>query len=193
MDFEDAFDGEGGGEAGEEGGFGQDMFMFGMDEKEAAEMKQNKDSVVFLIDCHKSMHDKNQHNGEDSPSNLEQIIKACLSFMKTKIITSDNDKIGIVLYGCKETNNSLNFNHVYVLQKLDSPDAAAIKGIERRIPTFSKDFGYTREGLQVPLFEAFWICHQEFKSVEKQSYNKRIFLFTNEDNPGSAGDKTMAE
>ena len=35
MDFEDAFDGEGG-DGGEEGGFGisQDMFMFGMDEKE---------------------------------------------------------------------------------------------------------------------------------------------------------------
>ena len=71
MDFEDAIDGEGG-EAGEEGGFGgQDMFMFGMDEKEAQDMKQNKDSVVFLIDCHKSMHDKNPHNGEDQPSNLE--------------------------------------------------------------------------------------------------------------------------
>ena len=146
MDFEDAIDGEGG-EAGEDAGFGQDMFMFGMDDKEAQEMKQNKDSVVFLIDCHKTMHDKNPHNGEDQASNLEQIIKACLSFMKTKIITSDNDKIGIVLYGCKETSNSLNFNHVYVLQKLDSPDAAAIKGVERRIPTFSKDFGYAREGL----------------------------------------------
>ena len=64
MDFEDALDGEGG-EAGEEGGIAQDMFMFGMDEKEAQEIKQNKDSVVFLIDCHKSMHDKNPHNGED--------------------------------------------------------------------------------------------------------------------------------
>ena len=29
--------------------------------------------------------------------------------------------------------------------------------------------------------------------MEKQSYNKRIFLFTNEDNPGSQGDKAMAE
>ena len=109
MDFEDAFDGEGG--DGEEGGFGisQDMFMFGMDEKEVQEMRQNKDSVVFLIDCHKSNHEKNPHNGEAQSSNLEQVIKACLSFMKTKIITSDNDKIGIVLYGCKETSNSLNF------------------------------------------------------------------------------------
>jgi ATP-dependent DNA helicase 2 subunit 1 len=122
-------------------------------------MRQNKDSVVFLIDCHKSNHEKNPHNGEGQPSNLEQVIKACLSFMKTKIITSDNDKIGIVLYGCKETSNSLNFQNINVMQKLDSPDAAAIKSVEKRIATFSQDFGHAREGLQVPLFEAFWICH----------------------------------
>ena len=47
------------------------MFMFGMNEKEVEEMKQNRDSVVFLIDCHKSMHDKNPHNGKDHPSNLD--------------------------------------------------------------------------------------------------------------------------
>lgn len=29
------------------------MFMFGMNEKEIEEMKQNRDSVVFLVDCHK--------------------------------------------------------------------------------------------------------------------------------------------
>jgi hypothetical protein len=63
MDFEEALEG---GEDQEEGGFGgsPDMFMFGMDEKEIQEMKQNRDSVVFLIDCHKSMHEKNPHNGE---------------------------------------------------------------------------------------------------------------------------------
>lgn len=62
-----------------------------------------RDSVIFLIDCHKSMHEKNPHNGEKNPSNIEMILKAALSFMKTKIITSDNDRIGIVLYGCKLT------------------------------------------------------------------------------------------
>ena len=72
MDFEDAI--EEGGEMGEDGGgFGAslDMFMFGMDEKEVQEMRQNRDSVVFLIDCHKSMHDKNPHNGEGHPSNID--------------------------------------------------------------------------------------------------------------------------
>ena len=105
-----------------------------------------KDSVVFLVDCHKSMHEKNKHNGEDHVSNVEQILKACLSFMKTKVITSENDKIGIVLYGCKESNNSLSFNHINVMQNLESPDAAAIKNIERKITTFTKDFGHANEG-----------------------------------------------
>ncbi len=70
MDFEDQFEE---GQDGEEGGFsgGNDMFMFGMDEKEVEEMKQNRDSVVFLVDCHKSMHEKNPHNGEGNPSNVQ--------------------------------------------------------------------------------------------------------------------------
>jgi Ku70/Ku80 N-terminal alpha/beta domain len=75
MDFEDLFGGEdGAGEGGEEGaayGISQDMFMFGMDEKEVQEMRQMKDSVVFLIDCHKVMHEKNRHNGADNISNVE--------------------------------------------------------------------------------------------------------------------------
>ena len=175
---------------GEEGGFGAsqtDMFLFGMNEQEVQEMKQMRDSVVFLIDCHKSMHEKNPHNGEQSPSNVEQVLRACLSFMKTKIITSDNDKIGIVLYGCREKQNSLNFDHIYVLQKLDVPDANTIKSLENKIANFSKEYGFAPK--DTPLFEALWICHQEFKTVEKQNYIKRIFLFTNEDNPGTQNDK----
>lgn len=84
------------------------------------------------------MHEKNPHNGPDSPSNIHQVLEACLSFMKTKIITSDNDKIGIVLYGCKQSNNSLNFHNIYVFQKLDSPDANSIKNLETKISDFTK-------------------------------------------------------
>lgn len=87
--------------------------------------------------------------------------------MKTKIITSDNDKIGIVLYGCKTQSNSLNFNNIHVFQKLDGPDAATIKNLEKKMANFSNEFGWAPKEGQTPLFEALWICHQEFKSVEK--------------------------
>ena len=71
----------------------------GMDQDEASKLKDQKDSVIFLIDCGQSMFAPNPHN-PDSTSNIDQILKATLSFMKSKIITSDSDKIGIILYGC---------------------------------------------------------------------------------------------
>lgn len=105
MDFEEFFDEGQDGEGGEGGFPGQnnDMVMFGMNEEEVQQMKQNKDSVIFLVDSHMSMLHKNPHNGPGSPSNLDQVLQAALSFMKTKIITNENDKIAIVLYGCLQT------------------------------------------------------------------------------------------
>lgn len=63
----------------------------------------------------------------ESTSSIDSVLRAALSFMKTKIITNDNDKIGIILYGCAKTDNSLNLANITVLQRLDTPDAATIK------------------------------------------------------------------
>ena len=135
MDFDDMFGGEGaGGEAGAGGdSIADDLFMFtGMNAEEIEEYKDMKDSVIFLIDCHRSMYAQNEFNGRptedcESTSSVDSVLRAALSFMKTKIITNDNDKIGIVLYGCNKTENSLNLPNITVLQRLDTPDAATIK------------------------------------------------------------------
>ena len=42
------------------------------------------------------------------------------------------------------------------------------------------------------MYEALWVCHQEFKKIEKQAYIKRIFLFTDCDEPGTEQDQEMA-
>ena len=161
----------------------------------------------------------------DEQSNVEQILRATLSFIKTKIISNENDKLGIVLYGSGKkggaaaNQNSLNFEHIHVLHGLDIPDASLIKQLETKIVTFESDHGCFNESEAVqaqepdqinssvvnnmssaslnpavssllsqdkvgstssqfagssllpnqraPLFEALWICHQEFKQVEK--------------------------
>lgn len=36
------------------------------------------------------------------------------------------------------------------------------------------------------------MCHQEFKQVEKQSFSKRIFIFTDCDMPGVGNDLNLA-
>ena len=120
MDFDDMFGGEGESGPGQ-GDLAEDLFMFtGMNQEEIEAYKDMKDSVIFLIDCHQSMYAQNAFNGRpsddcESTSSVDSVLRAALSFMKTKIITSDNDKIGIVLYGCNKTDNSLNLPNVTVL------------------------------------------------------------------------------
>ena len=68
MDFGDLLGDGGFGELDadqEDAGFNQDLFMFGMNTQEIEEMRTQKDSVIFLIDCHRSMHQPNPHNGND--------------------------------------------------------------------------------------------------------------------------------
>lgn len=68
-----------------------------------------------------------------------------MSFIKTKIITNENDKVGIVLYGCKEGTNSLNLKNIDVLYSLSEPDASLIKMLETKITTFTQDHGWFDE------------------------------------------------
>jgi len=91
---------------------------------------------------------------------MANVLGAALSFMKTKIITSDNDKIGMILYGSKTTENPLNFKSVNIVLKLDTPDAQTIKFLQEKILSFKDDFGCVeRNPDKTPLFEALWICH----------------------------------
>jgi hypothetical protein len=46
--------------------------------------------------------------------------------MKTKIVTNDNDKIGLVLYGASQSNNPLKFKGLDIPMALDTPDAEQI-------------------------------------------------------------------
>lgn len=110
------------------------------------------------------MYQENIFNGQAaeegaSTSSIDSVLRAALSFMKTKIITSDNDKIGVVLFGCAKADNSLNLPNITVLQRLDTPDAATIKTFQNSIDGFEADFGFAPKSERSPLFEALWTCH----------------------------------
>jgi len=92
------------------------------------------------------MFKQNPNNGQPTPdcvstSSTDSVLRAALSFMKTKIITNDNDKIGIVLYGSNKTANSLNLDNIAVMQKLDQSDASTIKSFQQQIEGFESEFG----------------------------------------------------
>ena len=64
-------------------------------------------------------------------------MRAALSFIKTKIVTNENDKVGIVLFGCRDGTNSLNLKNIDVLFSISEPDASLIKMLEAKITTFT--------------------------------------------------------
>ena len=69
-----------------------------------------------------------------------------------------------------------------VYQSLEATDASIIKQFQQGIELFESKFTpATNTGQQ--LVDALWICHQEFKVVEKLNFTKRIFLFTDEEMP----------
>eukprot|EP01022_Parablepharisma_sp_SALTPOND_P026506 TRINITY_DN64291_c0_g1_i1.p2 TRINITY_DN64291_c0_g1~~TRINITY_DN64291_c0_g1_i1.p2 ORF type:complete len:789 (+),score=98.96 TRINITY_DN64291_c0_g1_i1:87-2369(+) len=186
MDFDDhqpdALDGDAG--DSQDQNLYNEPFILGEDPDEPT---QQNDAVIFVLDCGKFMRES-KPGVEGGKSNVTEVLSAACSFMKTKIISSEKDRVAIVLYSCSKVQNPLDLPGIHVIHKLETPDAASIKDLDR----FSKDEelfestfcpGVAPETL---LCDVFSVCHNLFQVVEKLNYAKRIFLFTNNDNPNSA-------
>jgi hypothetical protein len=98
-------------------------------------------------------------NLEESSSNIEAVLQAALSFMKTKIITNDCDKIGVVLFGCEKSDNALGLPNISVLMKLDMPDATTIKNFGNLVESSKTEITFAPKSERSPLHEALWACH----------------------------------
>lgn len=173
----------------------QDEVGFGLNEQEMRELEYTSDACIFAIDCRASMFEPNAYN-EEGLSNFATVIKAATGFLKSKIISSEVDQAGIILYNCDKSQNSMNFEGVYILNSLDRPNAETIKFLETLIDT--KNMRFSPSEKEIQLSELLWTCEEQFsklgeaigledkaasKSVDGNSFSKRIFLFTNEENP----------
>ncbi|OZJ01818.1 hypothetical protein BZG36_04811 [Bifiguratus adelaidae] len=141
----------------------------------------SKDSILFVIDFSKSMLEP-LDNEKDTP--FQSAMKCVAHVLKNKIISSDNDEIGIVLYGTREKRNGMNFEHIYVLQELQVPDAQQIKDVDNIVNghwNFEEEVGSTEK--EYPLGDVFWTCSNLFGHLAQKVGSKRVFLITNEDNP----------
>ncbi|KAI8354817.1 SPOC like C-terminal domain-containing protein [Mortierella sp. GBAus27b] len=139
----------------------------------------SRDSILFVIDCSPAM----LKASEDGEIPFYTAIKCAMTVQLNKIISSESDLVGIILYGTK-SKNSTNFEHIYVLQDLDTPDVNKIQQLESiddRSISFDDEFG-TSNG-KYRLGEVFWTASTMFSSSAQKVGSKRLFLFTNEDDP----------
>ncbi|KAH7049058.1 SPOC like C-terminal domain-containing protein [Linnemannia elongata] len=142
----------------------------------------SRDSILFVIDCSPAMLQPDEEG--DIP--FYTAIKCAKQVQLNKIISSDSDLIGVVLYGTRQAKNANNFAHIYVLQDLDVPDVGKIQqleAIEEQRTNFDEEFG-TSNG-DYTLGEMFWTATNMFGGSAQRIGSKRLFLFTNEDDPHS--------
>ena len=164
------------------------------DEQEFVPMK---DIIIFLIDCNLSMHQEQKENSSQKITTpISTILKVMENFLKTKIISNQNDLFGIVLFNTTKSNNEMNFDGVNTLFKVEAPNAFNIKRIKIMSlncdPEINKT-NYKKELNQIfsPIEEisnsnlnnALWIVHSLLKNYDKKIYKRRIFLFTDNDDP----------
>ena len=161
----------------------------------------NADHIIFLVDARSTMLELNA-SGE---SHLQDCLKVILYILKAKIIARDNSAIGLIFLG---TGKSHLDKHYVEFIELTPPSAASVSKIQHLLDNFDEEFDRVLGGSQqintasggattgitsdyLPLKDALQRCSMTFS--RKASSNKlkpnmrRIWVFTNDDNPNSTG------
>lgn len=152
----------------------EELFMPDQDDAEAQEFRPTRDDVIFLIDCNPSMLEK----GSEGEAPYFMVIKAALSFYKDKILAAESDHLAVVLLNTQQADNHMNLDGLNVLVELSPPDAPKIKALQDIVHHSTYRFGHS----QALLHDALWLCH-DLLSQNKGAASRRIFLFTNDDQP----------
>ena len=183
-------------ENNQEGGELDELLFLNQDFDEQ-QFLPTKECIIFLIDCHSTMHELSQDSAfliKTTP--LSTILKVTENFLKTKIISNQNDLFGIVLFNTSITNNEMNFEGINILIKIAAPDALMIKRIKIMNQNCDPEINkrqYKKELTEIfkpiddthinNLNNALWMVHSLLKNYDKKIYKRRIFLFTNNDDP----------
>jgi len=77
-------------------------------------------------------------------------MQAMTNFMKTKIITNENDRIGLIFYNSGKSNNKLKYQGINVVLNLDFPDAEKINFVQNLHLDFNAQYGCST--VDVPLY-----------------------------------------
>lgn len=76
-----------------------------------------KDAIVFCLDVSPQM----SVASPDADSPLDSSLKIIKMMLQRKIFASSKDEIALILFGCNETSNKLDYSNVSVFQPLSSP------------------------------------------------------------------------
>ncbi|CAB1118397.1 unnamed protein product [Ectocarpus sp. CCAP 1310/34] len=167
------------------GGFKEEDDDLDIDgEEEGGEIKAVNDHCILLIDARPNMFES--LNGEgDTPFHAS--MRTAVQLMKSKVVQSDKHRVGVTFFGTKKTSDIEESNeNVFVVLDLAPPSAKRIRDLDALAKgevSFDNKYGSIGADDPCPLKSGLWSCQTEFNNIKQPLDHKRVFLFTNDDDP----------
>ncbi|XP_011073828.1 ATP-dependent DNA helicase 2 subunit KU70 [Sesamum indicum] len=157
------------------------------------ERDATKEMLVYLVDASPKMFSTTfPSEDQKDVSHFQIAVRSIAQSLKTQIINRSYDEVAICFFNTREKKNLQDLNGVYVFnvperEDLDRPTARLIKEFDRIEESFDKQIGSkygilpgTRDN---SLYNAFWAAQAILRKGSAKTADKRILLFTNEDDP----------
>ncbi|XP_031407259.1 ATP-dependent DNA helicase 2 subunit KU70 isoform X4 [Punica granatum] len=158
------------------------------------ERASTKELAVYLIDASPKMfltHSPSEKHMKDE-SHFHITMSCILSSLKTQIISRSYDEVAICFFNTREKKNLQDLNGVFVFnvgdrESLDRPTAKFIKELSQLEEKFAKEigsqYGIVAGSRENSLYNALWVAQALLRKGSARTADKRILLFTNEDDP----------
>ncbi|KAM6552976.1 hypothetical protein CsatB_013738 [Cannabis sativa] len=152
-----------------------------------------KDFVVYLVDASPKMFNTTSPDVDNMDENHFHIALSCISqSLKSQIINNSYDEVAICFFNTREKKNLQDLNGVFVFNaadrdQLDRPTARLIKEFDLLEESFMKEigsqYGIVSGSRDNSLYNAIWVAQALLRKGSAKTADKRILLFTNEDDP----------
>ncbi|KAF7139305.1 hypothetical protein RHSIM_Rhsim07G0086500 [Rhododendron simsii] len=154
---------------------------------------QNMLEIYFEIDLTVDVFHFHLHIQENQEETHFHVAVSCIAqSLKTQIINRSYDEVAICFFNTREKKNLQDLNCVYVFNvaerdDLDRPTARLIKDFDCIEESFAKEIG-SQCGIlsgsrDNSLYNALWVAQALLRKGSAKTADKRILLFTNEDDP----------
>ncbi|KAJ0045031.1 hypothetical protein Pint_04799 [Pistacia integerrima] len=171
--------------------------VFRDDEDDENELLQEREStkeyVVYLVDASPKMFSTSTSAEDQKNESHFHIVVSCIAqSLKTQIINRSYDEVAVCFFNTREKKNMQDLNGVFVYNvaerdSLDRPTARFIKEFDRIEESFVKEigsqYGIVSGSRENSIYNALWVAQGLLRKGSAKTADKRILLFTNEDDP----------
>ncbi|XP_074308685.1 ATP-dependent DNA helicase 2 subunit KU70 isoform X2 [Silene latifolia] len=154
--------------------------------------ESSKEYVVYVVDASPKMLSTTLTDDQNGVTHFQMTLKCISESLKTRIINSSYDEVAICFFNTREKKNLQDLNGVFVFSAtgqdgLDRPTARLIKDFDQIEESFSKNigsqYGIISGSRDNSLYNAIWVAQALLRKGSAKTADKRILLFTNEDDP----------